>query len=131
MIAGTMDVPTFDNFWEHMRTTIITNVLGYLPVPVVDPPPGNVEKPIVTYISRQGTGRRLIDGDHTMLVESLQQLEAEGLCEVVVAIMERMSLRQQINLVSRSTVRFYNLLPLKPTAHGSILRSLSACMEMG
>lgn len=115
MIAGTMDVATLDNFWEHMRSTTIRNVLGYLPVPGVGPaPPGNVEKPIVSYISRQGTGRRLIASDHTLLVESLRQLEAEGICEVVVATMEKMSLRQQIDLVSRSTVRFCKFLPRQP-----------------
>ncbi|KAF9467541.1 hypothetical protein BDZ94DRAFT_1248380 [Collybia nuda] len=104
MMAGTMDVPTLDNFWEYLRSTTIFNFLGYLPTVVVNPIPGNTEKPIITYISRQGAGRRLIDKDHELLVESLKLLEDEGICEVFVAMMERMSLHDQIDLVSRSTI---------------------------
>jgi hypothetical protein len=110
MMAGTMDVPTPNHFWEHMRSTTVRNILGYLPAPVVDRHPEHTAKPIVTYISRQGAGRRLVATDHTLLVDSLRQLEAEGLCEVVVAMMERMTLKEQIELVSRSTVRLYTYL---------------------
>ncbi|KAG6875859.1 hypothetical protein C0992_002021, partial [Termitomyces sp. T32_za158] len=33
MIAGTMDVPAPAGFWEPLRQTIVTNLLGYLPSP--------------------------------------------------------------------------------------------------
>lgn len=42
--------------------------------------------------------------DHLALVQTLRELEADGLCAFHLAAMERMSLRDQIELASRSTV---------------------------
>ncbi|RDB18385.1 EGF domain-specific O-linked N-acetylglucosamine transferase [Hypsizygus marmoreus] len=109
MIAGTMTVPAAEHFWEAIRDPTVTNVLGFLPTlnkhgAVIAPPEATSPKPIVTYISRQGAGRRLVAEDHEVLVKALRDLEAEGICEVVVAMMERMGLKEQIELTARSTV---------------------------
>lgn len=45
-----------------------------------------------------------MDRDHAELVEALRGLEAEGVCEVQVVMMERMRLREQVEAVARSTV---------------------------
>jgi hypothetical protein len=110
MIAGTMDVAVPPNFWDPVRLTIIRNFMGYVPSfnsrgVVISPPQAVSSAPIVTYVSRQGTGRRLIEKDHQDLVATLRELEKEGICEFKIARMERMSLRDQVELASRTTVR--------------------------
>lgn len=103
MIAGTMNVSAPDDFWAPVRASVWQNVLGAAPGQGVekDSVPG---RPLVTYISRQGSGRRLVEKDHEGLVAALRELESAGICEFELAAMERLTLRDQIELVSRSTV---------------------------
>ncbi|KAJ6476926.1 hypothetical protein C8R45DRAFT_1008269 [Mycena sanguinolenta] len=100
MIAGAMNVTAPHDFWAPIRASLLRNVLapGLIPDSTHGPP----SLPLVTYISRQGTGRRLVAADHNALVVALQELEAEGLCEVRVAVLERMTLAEQIELVAKS-----------------------------
>lgn len=85
------------------------NLVGFIPELndegiVSSPQTSASSRPVVVYISRQGGGRRLPAEDHELLVGSLLQLEAEGMCEVHVVAMERMGLRAQVEVVSRATV---------------------------
>ncbi|KAF8193270.1 hypothetical protein K438DRAFT_1829391 [Mycena galopus ATCC 62051] len=102
MIAGTMNVTAPPDFWAPVRASLWQNILapGFTPNTLQDPS----RLPLVTYISRQGSGRRLVAADHDALVAALKELEAEGVCEVQVAAMERMSAMEQIELVARSTI---------------------------
>lgn len=104
MVGGTMNVAAPDDFWAPVRQSLVQNVLGY--VPDVE---GQI-KPIVTYISRQGVGRRLRESDHEALLDGLAELKAEGICEVQIAKMELLSLREQVELAARSTVRSFLLI---------------------
>ncbi|KAJ7129079.1 hypothetical protein C8R46DRAFT_1363306 [Mycena filopes] len=99
MIAGAMNVSAPTDFWAPVRTSLRRNTLGAVPLPE-----NAIGRPLVTYISRQGGGRRLVQADHEALVAALRALEAEGVCEFQMAAMERISLREQIELVSRSTI---------------------------
>ncbi|KAG5652638.1 hypothetical protein H0H81_004250 [Sphagnurus paluster] len=103
MIAGTMNVTVPETFWAPVRQSLVQNMLGYLPEAQRAHGHG-ANKPLVTYISRQGSRRRLEERDHEALVKELADLEEEGLCEFREARMERMSLIEQIELVARSTV---------------------------
>jgi hypothetical protein len=110
MIAGTMNVTAPDGFWTPIQKSLVQNILGYLPTVEgrgvdVSQLEAVSTKPVVTYISRQVAGRRLLEKDHEGLVGALRELETEGICEVHVAMMERMTVKQQIELVARSTVR--------------------------
>jgi protein O-GlcNAc transferase len=110
MIAGTMDVSLPQNFWDPIRLAVVKNILGYVPSfnsrgTVISPPQAVSSAPIVAYISRQGAGRRLIENHDRELVAALKELENEGICELKVARMETMSIREQIELAARSTVR--------------------------
>ncbi|KAJ7599181.1 hypothetical protein C8J56DRAFT_916015 [Mycena floridula] len=109
MAAGTWNVTVRDRFWEPVRESTLKNLLGYVPRldergSVIAPPAAISSRPIVTYISRQGAGRRLLAQDHDLLVQALMELEVEGLCDVHVVQMERLSLQEQLALVSRSTI---------------------------
>jgi hypothetical protein len=125
MIAGTQELqaaefnanlssPSHEGFWSPLRKSLTRNLLGYLPEfasltdhAVLSPPQDKSEKPVVTYIDRQGTGRRLTDESHESMVDALLELEKEGVCEVQTVRMENVSLREQVRLVTRSTVSGY------------------------
>jgi hypothetical protein len=98
-----LTVPT--QYWEPIRGTLTRSLFGYVPHVNSDGRPrlpapfhsnvnanGKVNvnaahttsngekalKPIVTYISRQTAGRRLIPENHEALVKALRELEEEG-----------------------------------------------------
>ncbi|TFK25335.1 hypothetical protein FA15DRAFT_668561 [Coprinopsis marcescibilis] len=130
MIAGTMELTVPNGFWEPIRKNIVGNILGYVPFvnslgqveksslhllkdkasPQAQQHKNNLisesdVKPLVTYISRQGSGnRRLVEEDHLRLVESLRALEKEGLCKFEMPAMEKLSIKQQLNISARSTI---------------------------
>lgn len=97
MIAGTMNTTIPKGFWEPVRRSLLKNVFGHVPSP-------DQRRPLVTYISRQTSGRRLREEDHQNLVNELERLQLEGLCEVRVVAMERLSLHDQLDLAARTTV---------------------------
>ena len=118
-----MNVTAPDQFWEPVRKSMVRNMLGYVPainsngrisvssmVPSPDPL-GSVDLgsqgwslPVVTYISRQGAGRRLRNEDHQLLVKSLKKLEEDGLCILQIPMMERLSLQEQVATIAKTTV---------------------------
>lgn len=126
-----MDVKVSDGFWAPIQKSLVRNILGYLPT-VEDRGVGVTPstKPLVTYISRQAAGRRLLEQDHEGLVGALRELEAEGVCDVHVAVMERIPVREQIELVARSTVRVQIWLIGSLCTDFAAKRSFSAFMEM-
>lgn len=125
MIGGTAAVNAPTHFWEPVRQSLTKTLFGYIPKvssdgkPLVAPnfkelapslpspssPEHTVElKPIVTYISRQRTSRRLLAQDHEGLVKALRALEEEGLCEVRMPVMERLTLPEQMAEIASSTI---------------------------
>ena len=107
MISSTMNVTVPKHFWEPLRQRLVLNTISYLPFlnaagAVLSNPKSPL--PIVTYISRQGGGRRLTDESHDGLVKSLKEMENEGLYELHIVRMETMSFSQQVEAVARSTV---------------------------
>lgn len=67
---------------------------------------GTMGNPVITYISRQDWGRRmLIQSDHEKLVEELYKLRDQYGYEVNVVSMDKLSRLEQLRLAGRSTVR--------------------------
>ncbi|KAF9071796.1 hypothetical protein BDP27DRAFT_1446017 [Rhodocollybia butyracea] len=105
MIAPTMDLETPSSYWKQLQAKLTQNLLEGSSQDIAQGTATVVKrKPIITYISRQKTGRRLADKDHQALVLSLLELQDEGFCEVEIPVMENMSVKEQIELVSRSTI---------------------------
>ena len=111
MIAGAMDVNAKKGFWEPVRQAVVNGFLGYVPVvnehgAAVAPDSRGKSSalPLVTYVSRQGSLRRLSEPDHEGLVVALEGLEMEGVIRFRQARMEKMVFREQIELAARSTV---------------------------
>ncbi|KAI0930542.1 hypothetical protein AcV5_007227 [Taiwanofungus camphoratus] len=59
---------------------------------------------VVTYISRQGTRRHLIDSDHEALVNALTAMCASHRWELNIVQAERLSKEEQLALAARTTV---------------------------
>ena len=107
MISSTMNVTVPNHFWEPLRQRLVLNTIAYLPVmntagAVLSNPKSAL--PIVTYISRQGGGRRLTQDSHDGLVKSLNEMADEGIFELHIVRMETMTFSQQVEAVARSTV---------------------------
>ena len=62
-------------------------------------------KPLVTYISRQSSRRRLTADSHTRLVDSLEKRAAKVGFELIVVEAEKLTKEEQIALAARTTVR--------------------------
>ncbi|KAF8632685.1 hypothetical protein AX15_001738 [Amanita polypyramis BW_CC] len=108
MIAGSMDINAMKGFWEPVRRSLVENFLGYVP-PVNER--GTVQSheedygpPLVTYISRQGGGRRLAQEYHEGLVSALKALEEEGVIRFRLVRMELMTIHEQIELAAKTTI---------------------------
>lgn len=122
MISPAMSVNPAPEFFEPVRRTAISNLLGYIPilnergaVAGIVMPSGEAivnddlssDLPVVTYISRQGGARRLNNSDHEGLLQALRGLEQEGVCKVNVVRMETLSVKEQVAVAARSTVCYF------------------------
>ena len=119
MLGATQNLTAPRHFWEPIRGAITQRLWGYTPEvantgrpvfpPQFSPSPhtfgAHHTLPVVTYISRQATGRRLLDTDHQRLVAALRRLEVEGICTVRIPVMEKLTLREQLAEIASSTVR--------------------------
>ncbi|KAJ6557205.1 hypothetical protein DFH09DRAFT_1163356 [Mycena vulgaris] len=66
---------------------------------------GTRRRPVITYISRQEWGRRmLVQADHERLVRALRRLEVTHGYEVHVVVPEKMTRLQQLQLAARTTI---------------------------
>ncbi|KIK62619.1 hypothetical protein GYMLUDRAFT_164784 [Collybiopsis luxurians FD-317 M1] len=97
MMASTMSLSVPVGFWEPLRKAVVTRY-------GLSDKPKDSSKPVVTYISRQSTGRRLTNEAHEGLIKSLKELKEEGLCDVHIPVMEHLNLRDQIELASTTTI---------------------------
>ncbi|KAG8993430.1 hypothetical protein FRB94_010811 [Tulasnella sp. JGI-2019a] len=88
------------NWWSPVRWNVVTfSGLTRDPELVLQ------NKPVITYVSRQSWGRRMLRSqDHDTLVRSLEQLREKHGWEVNVVELEGMSRMEQIKLVGRSTI---------------------------
>ncbi|KAF9013356.1 hypothetical protein BDQ17DRAFT_1404874 [Cyathus striatus] len=88
------------NWWMPIRNNVVM-MAGMEP----QVGGGTTSTPVITYISRQEWGRRmLIQKDHEKLVEQLYKLRDEYGYEVNIVVAEHMSRVEQIRLAARTTI---------------------------
>ncbi|KAJ3996667.1 hypothetical protein F5050DRAFT_1757906 [Lentinula boryana] len=104
MITSTLELHPDNAFWEPLQTTLLQNLLGSEFSFSSRRAISNDIKPVVTYISRQGGRRSLADQDHEELVHRLSELQKEGLCQLEIPKMQELSLKEQIELASKTTI---------------------------
>jgi hypothetical protein len=100
-------LPGSANWWSPVRR----NVLNFIGAPEAEVVGSNADgsllRPVITYVSRQGWGRRMLrEKDHMGLVKALRELEAKYGYEVNIVKLDKMTREEQIRLVGRTTVSF-------------------------
>ncbi|KAJ7081366.1 hypothetical protein B0H15DRAFT_469689 [Mycena belliarum] len=90
---------------------------------------GTRARPVITYISRQEWGRRmLVPADHERLVRALRRIEAAYGYEVHIVVPEKMTRLAQLQLAARTTILMgvhgnglTSLLWMKPNARSTVM----------
>ena len=99
-------LPGSAHWWSAIRNSVI-GLSG------LTTPRGGNSNPVITYISRQDWGRRmLIPEDHEKLVQELYVLRDTYGYEVNVVSMDKLSRMEQLHLAGRTTVWMVCLLSL-------------------
>jgi hypothetical protein len=85
------------HWWATVRVAL-TKFAGHKPN-------RHKQRPVITYVSRQGWGRRMLrPADHEKLVAALDRLQKRHGYEVNVVSLDKMSRAEQIKLAARTTV---------------------------
>ncbi|KAI0292532.1 hypothetical protein BC826DRAFT_1018526 [Russula brevipes] len=117
-------LPGSPNWWSTFRNNIIESS-GLNATTGA----GTRGKPVITYISRQDWGRRmLIQEDHEKLVEELYKLHEQYGYEVNVVSMDKLTRVEQLRLAGRTTIMMgvhgnglTSLLWMKPTPRSTVM----------
>jgi len=95
--AEAMRLEAGPHWWTTIRAAL-TDFAGHKP-------DQHNQTPVITYVSRQGWGRRMLrPADHEKLVAALYNLRMKHGYEVNVVSLEKMSRAEQIKLAARTTV---------------------------
>lgn len=99
--APAFAMPGAPNFWEPLRRNVVEFAGADAKAGS-----GTQSKPVITYVSRQDWGRRMLrPADHETLVNALRRLENEHGYEINIVAMDLLTRDEQIRLAARSTVR--------------------------
>jgi hypothetical protein len=106
--AGTPEDVINRNLWGHGAVNPATldqdsELRSSLGEPELDPPAD--WRPLVTYISRQSSRRRLTPESHADLVKALEKHSKAKGWELQIVEAEHMTKEEQLNLAARTTVR--------------------------
>jgi hypothetical protein len=98
--SETFALPGSFHWWNTIRNNVI-HASGLR----ADTGEGTTSNPVITYISRQEWGRRmLIQKDHEELVAELHKLRDNYGYEVNIVSMDKLSRKEQLQLAARTTV---------------------------
>jgi protein O-GlcNAc transferase len=86
-----------NGWWDMMRAQILSKHRGDLPEP-------SASRPVITYLSRQSTDRRLTDQGHLDVVEELQAIAKTGKAEYHLEVFEDVPVPEQWARIARTTV---------------------------
>ena len=94
------------NLWLNpLRQRLLGDYKGKVPVGTTKTGAPKTKLPVITYITRQQTTRRLDDEGHDGLMRELDMIRKEGLAEVNVEMFEERSVQDQIAIMGRTSVR--------------------------
>lgn len=98
--APAFELPGSRNFWEPVRANVVEFAGEDR-----NSGSGTTSKPVITYVSRQNWGRRMLrPADHDRLVNALKRLEKERDYEINIVEMDKLTRDEQIRLAARTTV---------------------------
>jgi hypothetical protein len=96
-----------ENWLKPLRERLLEGYKGPIPVGTTKSGAPDTKLPVITYITRQQTTRRLTNESHAELMLELDQIKREGLAEVNVEIFEERSVQDQIAIMGRTSVSLY------------------------
>ncbi|TRM68338.1 hypothetical protein BD626DRAFT_393668 [Schizophyllum amplum] len=100
IVANTFQLPGSVNWWMTVRNNVIEFAGVHRSIGE-----GVTGKPVITYISRQTWGRRMLKPeDHDRLVAELNKLHDTYGYEVNIVSMDKLSRMEQIQLAARTTI---------------------------
>lgn len=113
-------------WWSPIRRNLLEFV-GGMSEAVLHPL--DMETPVITYVSRQDWGRRMLKkADHEKLVEELHRIQKEHGYEVNIVSMDKLTRDEQIRLAARTTIMLgvhgnglTHLLWMKPTPRATVI----------
>ncbi|KAF9561323.1 hypothetical protein CPC08DRAFT_742558 [Agrocybe pediades] len=122
--AAAFALPGSMNWWQPIRNNVV-KFAGMDP----EVGGGTTSKPVITYISRQEWGRRmLLPAHHDRLVKELYKLRDEHGYEVNIVNAEKMSRVEQIRIAARTTIMMgvhgnglTSLLWMKPSPRSTVI----------
>ncbi|EJD46971.1 hypothetical protein AURDEDRAFT_102827 [Auricularia subglabra TFB-10046 SS5] len=117
-------LPGSPHWWATMRANVV-EFAGVTPAEDA----AALKKGVITYISRQEWGRRMLrPQDHDVLVAELNKLKEQHGYEVNIVSMDKLSREQQMRLAARSTIMMgvhgnglTALLWMKPTVRSTVM----------
>lgn len=105
--SNAFDLRGSPHWWAPLRKSVL-EFSGLASEWIVGPDPSTLadnQKLVITYISRQSWGRRmLVQADHEKLVQELYKLRDRYGYEVNVVSMDKLSRAQQLQFAGRTTV---------------------------
>ena len=113
------------DWWQPIRN----NVIDFAGVQRGEKEGGTRDVPVITYISRQKWGRRMLrKEDHEKLVRALEKLRVEHGYEVNIVHAEEMTRQEQIRLAARTTIMMgvhgnglTSLIWMKPSPRSTVM----------
>ncbi|KAF7365444.1 hypothetical protein MVEN_00417400 [Mycena venus] len=122
--AAAFGLPGSAHWWMTIRNNVV-QFAGLDP----EEGAGTRRRPVITYISRQAWGRRmLIPADHERLVRELRKLERVYGWEVNIVLPEKMTRLEQLQLAARTTILMgvhgnglTSLLWMKPNQRSTVM----------
>lgn len=100
--AFRLDVPK--NWFQPLRERLLADYKGPIPVERTKEGAPKTKLPVITYITRQTTTRRLTDESHDDLMKELDRIRKEKLAEVNVEEFEERSVEDQIAIMGRTSI---------------------------
>ncbi|TDL21871.1 hypothetical protein BD410DRAFT_771196 [Rickenella mellea] len=129
--SGAFTLPGSPNWWFSVRNNVL-EFSGLAKEWVLAPDPGAIatrQKFVITYISRQGWGRRMLrEKDHEELVRQLMHLKDRYGYEVNVVNMDKLPRAEQLQLAARTTIMMglhgnglTSLVWMRPTPRSTVI----------
>ncbi|CCM05354.1 uncharacterized protein FIBRA_07568 [Fibroporia radiculosa] len=126
--ANAFALPGSVNWWSTIRNNVV-GFAGLAEMGGAMSVQGVARTPVITYISRQGWGRRmLIEEDHERLVRELYGLRDQYGYEVNIVSMDKLSRIEQFQLAGRTTIMMgvhgnglTALLWMRPTPRSTVM----------